>query len=150
MENEGCGCPPTASGPGRVHHVFVNVRDLERSKQFYAWLMPQLGYPGSWDFAGQGTSAGFLSPAGSLWLKQQDAQFAADAFHKDRVGLCEIAFAAASREAVDALDRALTARGVTILDPPRAYPEYVAGYYAVFFADPDGIKLEYVYIPGAS
>jgi catechol 2,3-dioxygenase-like lactoylglutathione lyase family enzyme len=151
MESSGCGCPPTApvaSGPGRVHHVFVNVRHLERSRDFYAWLMPQLGYPGTWDFEGQGASAGFLSPAGSFWLKQQDVRFMGDAFHKDRVGLCEIAFAAASRADVDALAAALVARGVTILHPPREYPEYVPGYYAVFFADPDGIKLEAVHIPG--
>lgn len=153
MEPSGCGCPPTeavAAGPGRVHHLFVNVRDLARSREFYGWLMPQLGYPGAWDYGGQGTSAGFLSPAGSFWLKQQDARFAADTFHKDRVGLCEIAFAAASRAEVDALAAVLAARGVTILDPPREYPEYVPGYYAVFFADPDGLKLEYVHIPGAA
>jgi len=151
MEPSGCGCPPTAavaSGPGRVHHVFINVRHLARSRDFYAWLMPQLGYEGSWDFGDTG-SAGYLSPAGSFWLKQQDERFTGDAFHKDRVGLCEIAFAAASRADVDALASALVARGVTILDPPREYPEYVPGYYAVFFADPDGLKLEYVHIPGA-
>ena len=137
-------------GIKRLEGIHYYVRDLERSRRFYAWLMPQLGYPGSWDFGGQGTSAGYLSPAGSFWLKQQDPAFAGDAFHKDRVGLCEIAFSAPSREAVDALGRALVERGVTILDPPRAYPEYVPGYYAVFFADPDGLKLEYVHIPGAA
>jgi glyoxylase I family protein len=35
----------------------------------------------------------------------------------------------------------------TILDPPRDYPKYEPGYYAVFFLDPDGIKLEYVFTP---
>lgn len=150
MDAAGCGCPPTASGPGRVHHVFVNVRDLARSKRFYGWLMPQLGYAGCWDYGGQGTSVGFLSPVGSFWIKQQDSRFSADGFHKDRVGLCEIAFSAPSREAVDALARALESEGVAILDPPREYPEYVPGYYAVFFADPDGLKLEYVHIPGAA
>ena len=34
-----------------------------------------------------------------------------------------------------------------VLDPPREYPEYVPGYYAVFFTDPDGLKLELVHIP---
>jgi hypothetical protein len=27
------------------------------------------------------------------------------------------------------------------------YDRYLPGYYAVFFADPDGLKLEYVYTP---
>lgn len=34
-----------------------------------------------------------------------------------------------------------------ILDAPAEYPRYGAGYYAVFFADPDGLKLEYVHKP---
>jgi glyoxylase I family protein len=144
METAGCGCPPTGA-PGRVHHVFVNVKDVERSRPFYAWLMPRLGYATHWSYEG---GVGWLSPGGSFWLKAADPRFTADEFHKDRVGLCEIAFAAASRDEVDVLGRELAERGVTILDPPREYPEYVPGYYAVFFADPDGLKLEFVHIPG--
>ena len=37
--------------------------------------------------------------------------------------------------------------GATILDPPAEYPDYGKGYYAVFFADPDGMKLEYAFTP---
>ena len=144
MEIDGCGCPPTASA-GRVHHVIVNVKDLDRSRPFYDWLMPRLGYATSWAQEG---GVGFLSPHGSFWIKAADPRFAADAFHKDRVGLCEIAFAAMSRDEVDALGHALVERGVTVLHAPREYPEYVPGYYAVFFADPDGLKLELVHIPG--
>jgi len=146
----GCGCPPTAPAvpaTGGVHHVFLTVNDLARSRPFYAALMPRLGYPGVWDYAGGG-SLGFLGSGGSIWIKQADARYAGDRFCKDRVGLCEVAFRAESRAQVDALAADLTAWGGTILDPPREYPEYVPGYYAVFFADPDGIKLELVYIPG--
>jgi glyoxylase I family protein len=132
-------------GAGRVHHVIVTVNDLTRSRPFYEWLMPRLGYATRCTFDG---SSGWLSPAGSFWLKPADPRFAGDMFHKDRVGLCEVAFAAASRDDVDALHRALVERGVSILDPPREYPQYVPGYYAVFFTDPDGIKLELVHIPG--
>jgi catechol 2,3-dioxygenase-like lactoylglutathione lyase family enzyme len=139
----GCGCPPTAE-PGRVHHVFLNVRDFARSRAFYALLMPRLGYG---EMVEDSQVCGFLSPGGSVWIKQAGAAFAEDTFHKDRVGLAEVAFAAASREQVDALHADLVAHGVAILDPPREYPEYVPGYYAVFFADPDGIKLEFVHIP---
>jgi glyoxylase I family protein len=145
MDQRGCGCPPT-TGAGRVHHVIVNTNDLERARAFYGWLLPRLGYAAEWPFAG---GFGWLSPAGSFWLKPADARFAGDRFHKDRVGLCEIAFAATSRDEVDALGRALVERGVPVLDPPREYPDYVPGYYAVFFTDPDGLKLELVHVPGA-
>jgi catechol 2,3-dioxygenase-like lactoylglutathione lyase family enzyme len=143
----GCGCPPTEAPPtatGGVHHVFLTVKDLDRSRSFYKALMPRLGYPGVADF---GAVIGFLSSSGSFWLKQADARFRDDRFSKDRVGLCEVAFRAENREQIDALARDVESWGGTILDPPREYPQYVPGYYAVFFADPDGIKLELVHIP---
>jgi catechol 2,3-dioxygenase-like lactoylglutathione lyase family enzyme len=143
MTDAGCGCPPTA-GEGRVHHVIVNVSDLARARPFYDWLLPRLGY--GLHRVASPDGGGWGGPGGSFWIRQAAPAFAADRFHKDRVGLCEIAFAAPGRDAVDALARELPAHGATILDPPRAY-DYVPGYYAVFFTDPDGIKLEYVHIP---
>ena len=145
---ESCGCPPTAARPagGGVHHLIVNVSDLTRSQPFYAWLMPRLGYDGTRAYPG---TLGWFGPRGSFWLKQADARFAGDVFSKDRLGLCEIAFGASSRAEVDALARDLASRVARILDPPREYP-YTPGYYAVFFTDPDGIKLELVHIPGST
>jgi catechol 2,3-dioxygenase-like lactoylglutathione lyase family enzyme len=134
------------SAAGRVHHVIVNVSDLARSRGFYGWLMPRLGYAG---FTDLGAGCGWYGPGGSFWIKQAAAQFVGETFHKDRVGLCEVAFAAPSRAAVDGLARALDEHGARILDPPREY-DYVPGYYAVFFADPDGMKLELVHIPQAA
>ena len=131
-----------------VHHVFLSVKDFARSRTFYTALMPRLGYPAVWEYGEDATSVGFLGAGGSFWIKQADARYAGDTFSKDRVGLCEVAFRAESREQVDALARELPGFGGTVLDPPREYPEYVPGYYAVFFADPDGIKLELVYLPG--
>ena len=62
-------------------------------------------------------------------------------------GLHHLALRAKSRAAVDVLHAKLVTAGATILDAPAEYPEYGAGYYAVFFADPDGVKLEYVFTP---
>ena len=147
-EAQGCGCPPTGvTNPtaGGVHHVFLTVNDLARSRPFYAALMPRLGYPAMRDF---GAVVGFMSSGGSVWLKEADARFRGETFSKDRVGLCEVAFRAESRAQVDALARDVVEIGGAILDAPREYPQYVPGYYAVFFADPDGIKLELAHIPG--
>lgn len=128
-----------------IHHVFVTVNDLARSRPFYAALMPRLGYPGLWEFGTE--SVGWLGADGSFWIKQAAPQYAGERFCKDRVGLCEVAFRAESRAEIDALAADIASIGGTILDPPREYPEYVPGYYAVFFADPDGIKLELVFLP---
>ena len=143
-----CGCPPTAPAVptvGGVHHVILTVNDLARSRSFYAALMPRLGYPGVSDY---GSTVGWYGSGGSFWIKQADPRHAGATFSKDRVGLCELAFRAESRAQIDALARDLPSLGATILDSPREYPGYVPGYYAVFFSDPDGIKLELVHIPG--
>ncbi len=134
-----------------IHHVFISVNNITRSKAFYASLMPRLGYGACWEYPdGDRPSVGWLGSGGSFWIKQADPQYASETFSKDRVGLCEIAFHADSRDMVDALARDLPSWGGDILDAPREYPEYVPGYYAVFFADPDGIKLEAVHFPGMS
>jgi predicted lactoylglutathione lyase len=62
------------------------------------------------------------------------------------VGLCEIAFAADSRRQVDELATEIERHGGRVTDAPSEY-DYVRGYYAVFFTDPDGLKLEVVHLP---
>jgi glyoxylase I family protein len=130
--------------PGRVDHLIITVNNYERASQFYDWLMPQVGYAeGVHDY---GAMRGWTAKSGSFWIKKADTRFASDTFHKDRVGLCEIAFKGGSRAQINALAQEIEKQGGQILDPPREY-DYVPGYYAVFFADPDGIKLEVVHIP---
>lgn len=63
-------------------------------------------------------------------------------------GLHHYAFTADSRAEVDALHALLGDHGATILDAPAAYA-YTDDYYAVFFADPDGLKLEPRHAPNA-
>ena len=79
-------------------------------------------------------------------MKEADKRFKSDSFHKDRIGLCEIAFRVKTRREVDEFAKELKKNGAKILDSPREY-SYCKGYYAVFFSDPDGIKLEIVYYP---
>jgi glyoxylase I family protein len=64
-----------------------------------------------------------------------------------RPGFHHLALRARSRDDVDRLHAFLVREGITVLDPPAAYPKYGPGYYAVFFADPDGMKLELVCFP---
>ena len=145
QQADGCGCPQTElPKSGGVNHVFLTVNDLARSRKFYSALMPRIGYPDLHDF---GTVSGWAGAGGSFWLKQADKRYAEDTFSKDRVGLCEVAFGAQSRAQIDMLAKDIEGFGGLILNAPKEYPEYVKGYYAVFFTDPDGIKLEVVHIP---
>ena len=63
------------------------------------------------------------------------------------MGLHHVALEAGSRAAVDERHDWLVGAGAEIESPPREYG-YTPGYYAVFFYDPDGIKLEIVHVPG--
>jgi len=80
----------------------------------------------------------------SIWEAKKE--YRENNFQFYSVGLHHFAFAAPSRAAVDNLHEKLKGMGADVLEPPQEYP-YVPGYYAVFFRDPDGMKLEYVYIP---
>ncbi len=63
------------------------------------------------------------------------------------VGLHHVAFEAWSRAIVDERAAWLVEQRAVIESGPEEYG-YMPGYYAVFFYDPDGIKLEIVHIPG--
>lgn len=62
------------------------------------------------------------------------------------IGMHHPAFHTASRAEVDSFHEFLCGKGVVILDAPIEY-DYTPGYYAVFFANPDGVKLGLVYEP---
>lgn len=127
---------------GGLHHVDLTVADFRRSKEFYGKVLPLMG------FERLPKELGAVAWRGATIIAIQPAK----PEEKDRThtrhapGLNHLAFRAPSRAAIDDLHRELVALGVTILDPPADYP-YSAGYYAVFFTDPDGMKLEYVHCP---
>lgn len=131
-----------------VDHIIINVNNYAAAKRFYAWLMPQIGYSKvmSYDQEGTDVTTGYFGDHGSLWVRPSDPEFRGDQFHRHRVGLCEIAFAADSRQQIDDLAKQIPANGGKIIDPPKEY-DYLPGYYAVFFNDPDGLKLELVHVP---
>jgi glyoxylase I family protein len=62
------------------------------------------------------------------------------------VGLHHLAFEAESRSVVDERLAWAASQGLEIENEPQEWP-YVRGYYAGFFHDPDGMKLEVVHVP---
>ncbi len=73
------------------------------------------------------------------------SEFQGNKFQLYNVGLHHLAFAAPNRAAVDALHDKLVTEGAKILDPPKNYP-YFRTYYALYFTDPDDIKIEYAFV----
>jgi catechol 2,3-dioxygenase-like lactoylglutathione lyase family enzyme len=132
-----------------VHHVDLVVADLERSLGFYGVLLEPLGWHGVSNAAGErGETIHYLyGPGSSIGLRQAPDPDAGLPVDRYRVGLHHLCLEAESREALEAAADRLRRLGATITDGPREFPEYRPGYCALFFLDPDGIKLELVWTP---
>ena len=128
---------------GAIHHIDITVRDSAQALRFYDFVLPLMGFRRIEDAAEGPLWAGAQVEVG-LQTARADSTTAHD---RRSPGLHHLAFTAPTREAVDGLYEKLRAANVPIFDPPADYPEYAPGYYAVFFADPDDIKLEYVFTP---
>ena len=131
---------------GMINHIDLTVRDPDRSRPFYEAVLGFMGYrcvsdhPRGYDFDRVGRDGGFCS-IGVMRAEGQGMERTHDRYSP---GLHHLAWTAESREDVDRLHGLLLEIGATVLDPPAEYPRYGEGYYAVFFADPDGLKLEFV------
>jgi len=130
-----------------VHHVDLVVSAIGRSLPFYTELLGPLGYYSVSEVEGErGETIWYLSgPGTSIGLREATTE--SGPYDRYRVGLHHLAFEAASRAQVD--DRAAWAelQGAQIESEPQEYA-YRPGYYATFFYDPDGLKLEIVHVPG--
>ncbi len=137
---------------GAVHHIDLTVRDLAVSTPFYEALLGFLGYTRVkheavlqvWDLVEGGRLLGGVALRAAHSARPHDRYSA---------GLHHLAFRAADRADVDRAyvlmnGATMKEKGAVILDAPAAYPQYGAGYYAVFLADPDGLKLEVVHFDG--
>ncbi|NWN98460.1 VOC family protein [Caldifermentibacillus hisashii] len=126
---------------GLLHHVEINVSDLNRSIAFWGWFLEELGYTPFQEWE-NGTSWKLADTY--LVFVQTEERFLDVPYHRSRVGLNHLAFYAESREHVDNITRKLKEKGIKILYEDR-HP-FAGGkeHYAVFFEDPDRIKVELV------
>lgn len=124
---------------GPLHHVEIYVRDLAVSKEFWGWLLGELGYKlyQEWEFG-----ASYRRGRTYLVFVQAEERFLDVPYHRCRAGLNHLAFRGGSREFVDEMTQKLRERGATILYEDRHPYAGGKGYYAVFFEDPDRMKVE--------
>jgi len=124
-----------------IDHIDLSVGDLPRSIAFYDAVLTALGFrrlPGDETIIWRGSQT-------ELAIRAATSPGPSSGYDRYRVGLHHLAFRADSRDAVDRFHAFLLQKGFEVLDPPAEYPDYGGGYYAVFFADPDGMKLELVH-----
>ena len=116
-----------------IDHISIRVSDYEKSKAFYAKLFGFLGFELSEDY---GTTIGWTNGQTRYWIAPAEGR---KSYRLGDVGFHHYAFQLRSRKDVDALQAFLEKERVRIVDPAA---EYYDDYYAVFFLDPDGLKLE--------
>jgi len=116
-----------------IDHISIRVGDYEKSKAFYSKLFGFLGFEVSDEYP---KAIGWTNGHTRYWIAPAEGR-------KTRkigdIGLHHYAFQLRNRADVDALQGFLEEQGVRIVDPAA---EYYKDYYAVFFLDPDGLKLE--------
>jgi len=125
-------------------HVDLVCRDLERSLAFYAAVFGPLGLEAPFLVEGErGEEIHYLrfpaAGSGSIGLRQALEE---QEFELYAPGLHHLALAVESPEDVDAVHERVVAAGGEVLHAPRFWPEYHPAYYAVFFLDPDGFRIE--------
>ena len=130
-----------------MDHIDVVVSSVERSLPFYRGLLGPLGVDYVQEEPGErGETIHYLGGkdlAGAIGVRERQADGDHDRY---RIGMHHICFPADSREQVDERAAWLREQGAEIESGPKDH-DYSEGYYAVFFYDPDGLKLEIAHIP---
>lgn len=133
---------------GTMHHLRITVVSRQKSRPFYDAVLGALGY----EFFNEDDDRVCYraeTPFGppQLFLISDASPHERDhLFDLGHLGLHHFAFNADSRQQVDEMYELVCGLGAPTQGPPREYP-YSPGFYAVYFRDPDNLKLEVVHVP---
>ncbi len=126
-------------------HVILTVSQFDEARAFYRELLPQCGMKPVFD---GDAFCYFVGGRTAIGIEPCDPAHAHERFSQKRVGLHHICLRARSREDVDRCAAVLRAMNATIVRGPND-GKWAPGYYSVLFEDPDGIRLEICFVPGA-
>ena len=122
-----------------IDHVYLAVRDLARSSRFYDAVMAVLGYRRAESVIAGDPHVHYYNRQFGISLRP--AHGGTPEHDPYAPGLHHFCFRLIDAAAVDRAAAELRATGVTVSEPT-LYPQYAPDYYAIFFDDPDGIRLE--------
>jgi glyoxylase I family protein len=137
---------------GSISHIALTVSDLERSTAFYDKVFEFIGFkrvevPESTQQAMKTRLQAWVGQGYSISIRPSKGEFSRRLHDRNAPGFNHLAFIAKDRADVEKMHALLKEIGATVLDAPAEYP-YSPGYFAVYFADPDGLKFEFAYAPG--
>jgi glyoxylase I family protein len=134
-----------------ISHIVLTVSDLQLSAEFYDRIFKFMGYmpievPEPIQQAMKTRLKSWVGPGYTISIRPSRGEFAHRVHDRNAPGFNHMAFYAEDRSDIEAMHKLLKEMGAQILDPPAEYP-YSPGYFAVYFADPDGLKFEFAYLP---
>jgi catechol 2,3-dioxygenase-like lactoylglutathione lyase family enzyme len=123
-----------------IDHLYLAVRDLERSVAFWDPVMRLLGFRKGTKPIGGEPHVHYFNPVTQITLRPARGTTPHDPY---AAGLHHLCLRVETRADVEAAATGLRALGVDATTPA-FYPEYAPDYYAAFFSDPDGLRIEIV------
>ena len=128
-----------------LNHLQIYVSDRGASFPFYRYLLTYLWYRVVDD---DGNHLGMRNETIDIWLKETPGEHRVSGYSRRNTGVNHIAFGVCKKQDVDLFcQEFLIPRSIkSLYDSPRHFPKYTETYYAVYFEDPDGIKLEVVFL----
>src|SRR5262249_44494297 len=136
---------PEPIGINGMAHVILTVSRFDLARAFYGALLPRLGMTPVFDGERLFYCVGARTAIG---IEPCAPEHHGERFVQQRVGLHHLCLRARSREDVDRCAALLRDIGATIIREP-SDGSWAPGYYSVLFEDPDGIRLEVNFVPGA-
>lgn len=126
---------------GLLHHIEIYVPDLTRALKFWDWFLLELGYQvfQAWE---EGRS--YILDETYLVFVQVQKKYLSYQYHRCGTGLNHLAFYADSKEHVDEVTEKLQQRNIKILYKDKHPYAGGEGHYAVYFEDPNRMKVELV------
>jgi len=122
-------------------HVGIEVTKLKESKKFYTALLEELGFK---TIMISKDGIGFSNQAFQVWVAEMpEPRVKRKAPTGEEFVIADhLALLVPDRSSVDAVERKMTKSGYEPLFPCEEHPEFVPGYYAVSFCDPDNYVVE--------
>ena len=123
-------------------HLGLSVPDLAAARDYYGELLPMVGYE---EFLAAPDRLGYRPAQGKpgTFLFFYRAEHAGP-YDRFAVGLQHVAFTVGTRSAARRVHAWAAGRGDPILHAPQSFPQYPQPYFATFWLDPHGFKLEAV------
>jgi catechol 2,3-dioxygenase-like lactoylglutathione lyase family enzyme len=124
-----------------VGHVGIEVSNLNNSKKFYKALLGVLGFKTIMDTE---DGVGFSNQNFQVWLGElrQPRVKRKSPTGEEFVVADHLAILVQDRKIVDSAEREMKKNGFEVLFPCEEHPEFMPGYYAVSFCDPDNYVIE--------